>query len=130
MRQNIAGHSPYETSTGFSRAVRIGDRVISAGTAPIASDGSTAHPHDPFHQTLACFEIIRAAFENAGATLDDVVQTRMFITSASFADEVSRAHGTLFGSIRPAATMVVVAGLLRDDWTVEVEAEAVVGVHP
>lgn len=125
MRRNIAGHSPYEASTGFSRAVRFDNRLISAGTAPVAPDGSTIAPHLPYDQTIACFRIIEEAFAKAGGSLSDVVRTRMYITDSTFAADVARAHGELFGSVLPAATMIVVAGLLRPDWTVEVEAEAI-----
>ncbi|HMS56750.1 MAG TPA: RidA family protein [Fimbriimonadaceae bacterium] len=126
IRQNISGHSPYEATTGFSRAVRIGNHIFVAGTAPIAPDGGTAHPNDPYQQTLTCLRIIRDAVERAGGSIQSVVRTVMYITDRSHADEVARAHGDVFREIRPAATMVVVASLLRDDWTVEIEADAVV----
>lgn len=125
-RRNISGHSPYEATTGFSRAVRVGNQVWVAGSAPIAPDGSTAYPNDPYRQTLACLEIIRRAVESAGGSVESIVRTVMYITSTAHADEVARAHGEVFGNVRPAATMVVVASLLRDDWTVEIEADAVV----
>lgn len=126
IRNNVSGHSPYEATTGFSRAVRIGPHIWTAGTAPIAADGSTAYPGDPFLQARHCLEIIKAAIERAGGTLEDVVQTQMFITDSSFADAVAQAHGEAFSEIRPAATMVVVKELLRPDWTVEIEAQAYV----
>jgi enamine deaminase RidA (YjgF/YER057c/UK114 family) len=129
-RQNISGHSPYEATTGFSRAVRIGDHVWVAGTAPIAPDGETAFPNDPYLQTRWVLDIIRGALERAGLSLADVVRTRMYITSAEHSEDVARAHGEFFRDIRPAATMVV-AQLLRSDWTVEIEAEAFVsGLEP
>lgn len=124
-RHRISSGSPYESSVGFSRAVRVGDRVIVAGTAPIWPDGSC--DPDPGRQAARCFEIIVAALEDAGASPDDVVRTRMFLTDAADADAVGDAHGAVFGDVRPAATMVVVAGLLRPDWKVEIEAEAIVG---
>ena len=120
-RQRIASGSPFEQTVGFSRAVRIGDRVIVAGTAPIWPDGSC--DPDPELQANRCLEIIVAALAEAGAEPRHVVRTRMFITDPAHADAVGRAHGALFGDIRPAATMVV-AQLLDPRWKVEIEAEA------
>jgi enamine deaminase RidA (YjgF/YER057c/UK114 family) len=125
-RKNISSASPYEKSIGFSRAVRVDNRVLVSGTAPIADDGSTAHPGDAYQQAKRCLEIIKTAVEKAGGRLTDVVRTRIYLTDAALQDEVSRAHGEFFGDIGPAATMVVVKGLVSDDWLVELEAEAVV----
>jgi enamine deaminase RidA (YjgF/YER057c/UK114 family) len=124
-RQRVSSGSPFEPTIGFSRAVRVGDRVLVAGTAPIWPDGSC--PDDVEVQARRCFEIILEAMAQAGASADDVVRTRMFMTDASFADAVGRAHGEIFGDVRPAATMVVVAGLIDPRWKVEIEAEAVLG---
>lgn len=121
-RQLISSGSPFEQTVGFSRAVRIGDRVIVAGTAPIRPDGSV--DPDPYAQAQRCLEIIGAALQEADATFDDVVRTRMFITEAVDQDAVGRAHGEVFSNIRPAATMVVVKELLDPRWKVEIEAEA------
>ncbi len=123
-RQRIASGSPYEKSIGFSRAVRVGDWVIVSGTAPIWPDGS-CHP-DPEAQARRCLEIVAAALREGGAEIEHVVRTRMYLTSASDADAVGRAHGAVFGAVRPAATMVVVAALLDPRWKVEIEAEALV----
>jgi enamine deaminase RidA (YjgF/YER057c/UK114 family) len=123
-RQNIASGSPFEATIGFSRAVRVGDRVLVSGTAPIWPDGSC--DPDPGEQARRCFEIIITALAEAGARAPDVVHTRMFVTDVAHADAVGRAHGDVFGDVRPAATMVVVAGLLDPRWVVEIEAEAVV----
>ena len=123
-RRRIASGSPFEAAIGFSRAMRIGDRVLVAGTAPVWPDGSC--PTDVAVQARRCFEIIEAALREAGATLDDVVRTRVFLTSADDAAAVGAVHGELLGAARPVATMVVVAGLLDPAWKVEVEAEAVV----
>lgn len=125
-RKNISSASPYEKTIGFSRAVRVDNRILVAGTAPIADDGSTAHPGDAYLQAKRCLEIVKAAVEKAGGRLTDVVRTRIFVIDAGLQDEVGRAHGEFFGDIRPAATMVVVKGLVSDDWLVELEAEAVV----
>jgi enamine deaminase RidA (YjgF/YER057c/UK114 family) len=124
-RQCVASGSPYEPAIGFSRAVRVGRRVLVSGTAPIWPDGSC--DPDPAAQTRRCLEIIVAALAEVGAQPEDVVRTRMFVTHAEFADAVGRAHGEVFAAVRPAATMVVVAGLLDDRWKVEIEAEAVLG---
>jgi len=124
-RQRVASGSPYESAYGFSRAVRVGSRVIVAGTAPIWPDGGC--DPDPEAQTARCLEIIVTALRGAGAGPEHVVRTRMFITDAADADAVGRAHGAVFAAARPASTMVVVAGLLDPRWKVEIEAEAVVG---
>ncbi|HET8632455.1 MAG TPA: Rid family hydrolase [Thermomicrobiales bacterium] len=124
MRQRVASGSPYEPVIGFSRALRVGDRVLVAGTAPIWPDGSC--DPDPEVQARRCLEIIAAALAEAGAGPEHVVRTRSFLTSAEYADAVGRAHGAVFSEIRPVSTMVVVAGLLDPRWKVEMEAEAVV----
>jgi enamine deaminase RidA (YjgF/YER057c/UK114 family) len=124
-RVRISSGSPFEATIGFSRAVRAGNRVIVSGTAPVWPDGRC--PDDAVLQARRCFEIIATALSEAGAGLEDVVRTRMFITSPSDAGAVGAVHGELFGGVQPAATMVVVAGLLNARWKVEVEAEAVVG---
>ncbi len=126
MRANRRNHhsaSPYEKKIGFSRAVRLGNRILVAGTAPIGSDSRT-HPGGAYEQAKRCFEIIGEAIEALGGSLKDVVRTRMFLVDASDQDEVGRAHGEAFRGIDPAATMVVVAGLVDPDWRVEIEAEA------
>jgi enamine deaminase RidA (YjgF/YER057c/UK114 family) len=112
--------SPFERSIGFSRAVRVGDRVLVSGTAPVGADDAGV-----FDQAKRCFEIIATALRDLGVSMSDVVRTRMFITDASYADDVGRAHADVFAEVRPAATMVVVAGLLDPRWKVEIEAEAV-----
>jgi enamine deaminase RidA (YjgF/YER057c/UK114 family) len=105
--------------------VRVGDRVLVSGTAPIWPSGAT--DPDPEIQAARCLEIIVAALAEAGATPEDVVRTRVFLTDPKDGDAVGRAHGKVFGEIRPASTMVAVAALLRPEWKVEIEAEAVVG---
>jgi enamine deaminase RidA (YjgF/YER057c/UK114 family) len=122
-RQRIASGSPFEPTIGFSRAVRVDDRVVVSGTGPVVSAG--ACPDDAGDQARRCFEIIAAALTEAGASLDDVVRTRMYITAATHADAVGAVHGELLGHVRPAATMVIVAALLDPAWKVEIEAEAV-----
>jgi enamine deaminase RidA (YjgF/YER057c/UK114 family) len=122
-RRLIAGHSPYERVTGFSRAVVVGDRVLVAGTAPIPAEGDP--PEGAYEQMRLCLAIVGAALERAGAGFADVVRTRMFLTDAADWEEVARAHGEVFSEIRPAATCVVVQALLDERWRVELEAEAV-----
>ena len=124
-RQLVSSGSPFEPTIGFSRAVRVGDRVLVAGTAPICPDGSV--DPDPTVQTRRVLEIILAALREAGAGPEHVVRTRTYLTSAEDAEAVGRAHGAVFAEVRPASTMVVVAGLLDPRWKVEMEAEAIVG---
>ena len=122
--QHVRSGSPFEDKIGFSRAVRTGGRVLVSGTAPIWPDGSC--DPDAGAQARRCFEIIAIALGEAGATLDDVVRTRMYLTSAGDAGPVTDAHRAAVGTARPAATIVVVVGLLDPRWKVEIEAEAVV----
>ena len=124
-RTRIGSGSPFEATIGFSRAVRVGNRVVVSGTAPVWPDGSC--PADVVVQARRCLEIILAALAEAGAGPEAVVRTRMYLTSARYAAEVGAVHAEVFGSVRPAATMVVVAELLDPRWLVEVEAEAVIG---
>jgi enamine deaminase RidA (YjgF/YER057c/UK114 family) len=124
-RQNVSSGSPYEAPIGFSRAVRVGDRIAVAGTAPIATDGSTVAPGDLYQQTRRCLEIMRAAIEQAGGTLAGVFRTRILLTDISRWQEAGRAHGELFGGIRPACTFVEVSRFIKGDWLVETEADAV-----
>jgi enamine deaminase RidA (YjgF/YER057c/UK114 family) len=121
-RARISSGSPYEPVIGFSRAIRIADRVLVSGTGPIWPDGSCAD--DAGLQARRCFEITTKALTQASAQLSDVVRTRMFLRSARDAESVGAVHGELFASVRPAATMVVVAALLDERWKVEIEAEA------
>lgn len=123
-RINISSGSPFEPLIGFSRAVRVGDRVLVAGTAPVWPDGQV--DPDPAAQARRCLEIIFDALYQAGARPSDVVRTRSYLTDASDAEAVGLAHGEAFGHVMPASTMIVVAGLLDERWKVEIEAEAVV----
>lgn len=118
--------SPYEATVGFCRAVRVGDRICVSGTAPIGPNGNTAAPGDAFGQTWRCLQVIEEAVEALGGRLADVVRTRIYIVDRADQEAVGRAHGQVFGKIRPAATMVIVAGLLDPEWRVEIEAEAII----
>ena len=120
----VSSGSPYEPRVGFSRALRVGDRVLAAGTAPVWPEGF-CEP-DPGIQARRCLEIILEAFRELGAEPRHVVRTRMYLTDAAHADAVGAAHAEVFGDIRPTATMVVVSGLLDERWKVEIEAEAIV----
>lgn len=122
-RQRVSSGSPYEPTVGFSRAVRVGNRVLVAGTAPVWPDGSC--DPDPEVQARRCFAIILAAVREAGGEPRHIARTRMFLTDANYADAVGRAHSEIFGKLRPAATMVVIAALLDPRWKVEIEAEAI-----
>jgi enamine deaminase RidA (YjgF/YER057c/UK114 family) len=121
MRQNISGGSPYEPIIGFSRAVRVGNAVHLAGTGPVGADNE-----DAADQTRRIFAIAAEALAKAGASLDHVVRTRMYLTHAEDWEAVGRVHGEFFGNVRPAATMVVVATLLNPAWRIEIEMDAVI----
>ncbi|HYU81198.1 MAG TPA: RidA family protein [Candidatus Polarisedimenticolia bacterium] len=122
-RQRVSSGSKYESSIGFSRALRVGRNIYVSGTAPIWPDGSC--DPDPEIQARRCLEIILEALAGAGASAKHVVRTRMFLTDPAHADAVSRAHGAVFGEVRPASTMVVIVGMLDPRWKVEIEADAV-----
>jgi enamine deaminase RidA (YjgF/YER057c/UK114 family) len=123
MRERYRSSSPYEGLVGFARAVRHGSRIIVSGTAPIGPDGETVEG-DAYTQARRCFEVIIEAIEALGGSRSDVIRTRIYVTDAGDWDAVGRAHGESFGEVYPAATMVVVAGLLDPRWRVEIEAEA------
>jgi enamine deaminase RidA (YjgF/YER057c/UK114 family) len=118
-RQNISGTSPFEPIIGFSRAVRIGNVVHVSGTGPVGAEDLSA-----FEQTRHVLALIESALHQAGAKVEHVVRTRMFIAKVEDWQEVGRAHGEVFGTIRPAATMVI-AQMLNPKWRVEIEADAV-----
>jgi len=125
-RRRIASGSPYEPVIGFSRALRVGGRVLVSGTAPIWPDGSC--DPDPEVQAARCLEIILAALAEAGAGPEHVIRTRMYLLDPADWEAVGRAHGAVFAEVRPAATMLVVAALLDPRWRVEIEAEAILDV--
>ncbi|MEA2441036.1 MAG: hypothetical protein QOH76_2460 [Thermoleophilaceae bacterium] len=120
-RRRVSSGSPFEPVIGFSRAVRVGDRALVSGTGPVGADDA-----DPATQMRRCIEIVAGALNDLGATLDDVVRTRTYLTDAQDWEEIGKAHGEAFGEVRPAATMVVVKALLDPRWSVEIEAEALV----
>ena len=117
--------SPFETTFGFSRAVRVGDRIVVAGTGPVEPDGSTT-AGDATAQAERCCTIIVAAIGDLGGSAADVVRTRMLLTDPNDQEAVGAVHARFFGAAKPAATMAGVAWLCRPEWRVEIEAEAVV----
>lgn len=127
-RQLVSSGSPWELVVGYSRAVRVGPRVVVAGTAPQWPD-ETVDP-DPAAQARRCFEIVGEALVAAGAGFADVVRTRIYLVDADDFPVISEVHGEIFRDIRPANTTIVVAALLNPAWKLEVEVEAVVDVDP
>lgn len=126
-RQIVFSGSPYEAIAGYSRAVRVGDRVFVAGTAPIMADGADP-PADAYGQTKRCLEIIEGALEQADASLGDVVRTRVYLTDWASFDGFAKAHGEAFSDVRPVNTTVV-AALMDPRWLLEIEAEAVIAAR-
>jgi enamine deaminase RidA (YjgF/YER057c/UK114 family) len=123
-RRLISSGGPYEARYGYSRAVVVGDSCFVAGTTDAGPDGRSSHPGDPAAQARAVFGIIGRALAEGGFSLLDVVRTRMFVTDRGNIDAVVSAHGEVFGSVRPAATVVVVAALIEPSLLVEIEADA------
>jgi enamine deaminase RidA (YjgF/YER057c/UK114 family) len=126
-RTLISSDVPWEPVIGYSRAVRVGDVVEVTGTTDAGPDGVSLHPGDPYGQAAEALRRIAAVLEQAGAGLADVVRTRMFVTDIARWEEVGRAHGEVFGAIRPATSMLEVSGLIEPSLMVEIEATAIVG---
>jgi enamine deaminase RidA (YjgF/YER057c/UK114 family) len=125
MRKLVSSGSLYEPKIGISRAVRVGPVIFVAGTAPIGPDGHTVGRGDPAAQARRCFEIIAAALESAGASLRQVVRTRILLTRIEDWQAVTQVHGEFFRDIRPANTVMQVSRFIDPDWLVEIEADAV-----
>jgi enamine deaminase RidA (YjgF/YER057c/UK114 family) len=123
-RQLISSGAAFEDRVGYSRAVRVGNQVWIAGTAPIMADDADP-PATAYEQARVCLDIIARALAEAGASLADVVRTRIYVTEPGHIDDVGRAHGETFAAVRPATTAVVTL-LLDPRWLVEIEAEAVI----
>ncbi len=127
MRQNISSGAKWEPLVGYSRAVRIGSTIAVSGTVGVAADGSI--PPDAYQQARRALEIIADALQSAGAAMTDVIRTRMFLTDMKHFQDVARAHGEVFGTIRPATSAVAVAGLVDPAFLVEIEADAVISAQ-
>jgi enamine deaminase RidA (YjgF/YER057c/UK114 family) len=123
-RRRVSSGSPYERSYGYSRAIAVGDSCWVAGTTDAGPDGTTLHPDDAAAQARAAFGIAIRALSEAGFTIEDVVRTRMYVVRAADATAVAEVNGELFGEVRPASTLVTVAGLIEPSVLVEVELEA------
>ena len=125
-RLNIHTGAPWEAKVGYCRAVRVGSQVAVTGTAAVGENGEVVGVGDAYVQAKRCLEIIEKALKDAGASLQDVVRTRIFVTDISRWEDVGRAHGEVFGEIFPATTMVEVSALIDPDTLVEIEADAVI----
>jgi enamine deaminase RidA (YjgF/YER057c/UK114 family) len=125
-RLNVHTGAPWEAIVGYCRAVRVGSHVAVTGTAAVGEDGEVIGVGDAYTQTKRCLEIIETALKDAGAALEDVVRTRIFVTNISQWEAVGRAHGEMFGEIFPATTMVEVSALIDPDMLVEIEADAII----
>jgi enamine deaminase RidA (YjgF/YER057c/UK114 family) len=124
-RQSVSSGSPYEPVIGISRAVRMGQMIAVSGTAPIGQDGKTVGVGDPAAQARRCFDIAKQALEKLGASLDDVLRTRIFLTRIEDWKAVAEVHGECFRGVRPASTFVQVSHFVDPEWLVEVEVDAV-----
>jgi enamine deaminase RidA (YjgF/YER057c/UK114 family) len=125
-RINISSGSAYEKPIGFSRAVRIGNIISVAGTAPLEPNGTTSHPNDLYNQTKRCLEIMIKAISDTGGKPENVIRTRIYLKNISDWENAAKAHGEYFSELRPASTFIEVKGFIKDDWLVETEADCVI----
>jgi enamine deaminase RidA (YjgF/YER057c/UK114 family) len=126
-RQNISSGSPYEPVAGYSRAVKVGNTIHVAGTTGLGPDGKVIAINDPYAQAAQALKIIERALQQLGASLQNVVRTRIYVTNMQYADAVIQAHGEVFKEIRPASTLVAVTRLIEPTMLVEIEADAIIG---
>jgi enamine deaminase RidA (YjgF/YER057c/UK114 family) len=124
--QRVFSGSPWEKTVGYCRALKVGNHIFVSGTAPVAEDGKTFAPGDAYAQTKRCFEIIESALDKAGASMSDVVRTRMYVVDISRWEEVGRAHGEIFAEHPPVTTMVEISKLIDPEMLVEVEVDAII----
>lgn len=125
-REKYSSGAPWESTVGYTRAVRVGQTIEVSGTCAVDKDGNVFAPGDPYQQTRRCLEIIQQAIETLGGKMEDVVRTRMFVKDIAQWNEIGRAHGEIFHSIQPVTTMVEVSNLISQDYLVEIEATAIV----